>query len=44
MEAMEKHGEAADVEFFRRQRERIHCLSMEEEEAEINEMVKHMMD
>ena len=44
LDAMEKHGEAADASFFRQQRERIHSLSREEEEAEIDEMIKHMMD
>ena len=44
LEQMEKNGEAADAEFFRLQRERIHSLSKEEEEAEIDDMIKHMMD
>ena len=44
LEEMEKNGESADAEFFRLQRERIHSLSREEEEAEIDDMIKHMMD
>lgn len=44
LDAMEKHGESGEAEFFRQQRERIHSLSRDEEEAEIDEMVKHMLD
>ena len=44
LDQMEKNGEAADAEFFRLQRERIHSLSKEEEEAEIDDIIKHMMD
>ena len=44
LEQMEKNGEAGDAEFFRQQRERIHSLSREEEEAEIDDMIEHMSD
>lgn len=44
LEQMEKNGEAAEAAFFRQQRERIHSLSREEEEAEINDMIEHMSD
>ena len=44
LEQMDKNGEYADAKFFRLQRERIHSLSKEEEEAEIDDMMKHMMD
>lgn len=44
LEEMEKHGESGEAEFFRQQRERIHGLSREQEEAEIDEMIEHMLD